>query len=165
MKNVCQHLPTCEQAISSKPEAFVDLPSTLLGYCCYTCTLHAYTVLLLKVMKWPSQGKYLGGNQDVIMIFIMLHTGGIDFGQISTNVTLELNSRANDTVCIDTPIYSDGILESSEETFTIEVFPLAEQSHFAFVPDERRFALVTIVDVNRKHFSYFQPVSRYETVA
>ena len=94
VKNVvCQHLPTCEQAISSKPEAFVDLPSTLLGYCCYTCTLHACTVLLLKLMKWSSQGKYLCGNQDVIRIFIMLHTGGIDFGQYQLmshlNLTVE----------------------------------------------------------------------------
>ena len=78
----------------------------------------------------------------------MLHTGGSDFGQISTNVTL--GSSANDTVCIDTPIYSDGVLESSEETFTLEVFPLTELSHFVFVPDERQFALVTIVDVNGK---------------
>ena len=47
-------------------------------------------------------------------------------------------------------IYSDDVLEVSEATVNVEVFP----RHFglAFVPVEQRFARVTIVDANGKQY-------------
>ena len=81
---------------------------------------------------------------------ICINTGGSDFRQISTNVTFPPGSSAGDQTCISVPIYSDGVLERSEETFQVTVSPLATQSSFVSVPFDRRSAIVTIVDTNSK---------------
>ena len=69
-------------------------------------------------------------------------------GQISANVTFPPGSSAGDEVCASTLIYSDGVLEVSEATVNIEVFP--REFGLVSVPAERRFARVTIVDANSK---------------
>ena len=69
-------------------------------------------------------------------------------GGRSANVTLPPGSSAGDQVCANTLIHSDGVLEVSEATFNIQLFP--RQSGRVSVPVERRFARVTIVDANGK---------------
>ena len=66
-------------------------------------------------------------------------------GGRSANVTLPPGSSAGDEACANTRIYSDGVLEVSEATVNIQVFPRRVS-----VPVERRFARVTIVDANGK---------------
>ena len=78
-----------------------------------------------------------------------LHAAGNYFEDISgRNVTFPPGSSAGDEVCASTLIYSDGVLEVSEATGNVEVFP--RQFGLAFVPVEQRFARVTIVDANGK---------------
>ena len=84
------------------------------------------------------------------MYNIYINTGGSDFKQISTNVTFPPGSSAGDQACISVPIYSDGVLERSEETFVATVSPLATQSRFVSVPLDRRYAIAIIVDTNSK---------------
>ena len=84
------------------------------------------------------------------IIITCINTGGSDFRQISTNVTFPPGSSAGDQACISVPIYSDGVLERSEETFQAMVSPLVTQSSFVSVPFDRRYAIVTIVDTNSK---------------
>ena len=69
-------------------------------------------------------------------------------GGRSANVTLPPGSGAGDQVCANTLIHSDGVLEVSEATVNIQLFP--RQSGRVSVPVERRFARVTIVDANGK---------------
>jgi len=83
-------------------------------------------------------------------VYNICNTGGSDFRQISTNVTFPPGSSAGDLTCIGVPIYSDGVLERSEETFQVTVSPLATQSSFVSVPFDRQSAIVTIVDTNSK---------------
>jgi len=83
-------------------------------------------------------------------VYNICNTGGSDFRQISTNVTFPPGSSAGDLTCISVPIYSDGVLERSEETFQVTVSPLATQSSFVSVPFDRQSAIVTIVDTNSK---------------
>jgi len=84
----------------------------------------------------------------VISSFNRSAFSGSDFRQISTNVTFLPGSSPGDQACISVPIYSDGALERSEETFQVTVSPLATQSSFVSVPLDRRSATVTIVDTN-----------------
>jgi len=83
-------------------------------------------------------------------VYNICNTGGSDFRHISTNVTFPPGSSAGDHACISVPIYSDGVLERSEETFQVSVSPLATQSRFVSVPFDRQSAIVTIVDTNSK---------------
>ena len=69
-------------------------------------------------------------------------------GGRSANVTLPPGSSAGDQVCANTLIHSDGVLEVSEATVNVEVFP--RRFGRVSVPVERRFARVTIVDANGK---------------
>ena len=72
-------------------------------------------------------------------------------GQTSANVTFPPGSSAGDEVCANTLIYSDGVLENSEATVNIRVFPRGFGR--VSVPVERRSARVTIVDANGKQLN------------
>ena len=83
----------------------------------------------------------------------MLHAAGNYFGNFSgQNITFPPGSSAGDEACANTRIYSDDVLEVSEATVNVEVFP--RQFGLAFVPVEQRFARVTIVDANGKQFPW-----------
>ena len=72
-------------------------------------------------------------------------------GRMSANVTFPRGSSAGDEVCASTLIYSDGVLESSEATVNIQVFP--RQFGRVSVAAERQLARVTIVDANSKQLN------------
>ena len=65
-------------------------------------------------------------------------------------MTFPPGSSAGDQACISTPIYSDGILERSEESFVVAVFRLESQSRFVSVPLDRQTAFISIIDTNGK---------------
>ena len=69
----------------------------------------------------------------------------------STNVRFPPGSSAGDEACANTLIYSDGVLEVSEATVNIQVFPRGFGR--VSVPVERRSARVTIVDSNGKQLN------------
>ena len=72
-------------------------------------------------------------------------------GRISANVTFPLGSSAGDEVCANTLIYSDDVLENSEATVNIEMFPRGFGR--VSMPAEQRSARVTIVDANGKQLN------------
>ena len=72
-------------------------------------------------------------------------------GRISANVTFPPGSSAGDEACANTLIYSDGVLENSEATVNIRVFPRVFDR--VSVSVERRSARVTIVDANSKQLN------------
>ena len=77
----------------------------------------------------------------VCLYNICINTGESDFRQISTNVTFSPGSSAGDQACVSVPIYSDGVLERSDETFQVAVSQLATQSRFVSVSFDRRSAI------------------------
>ena len=83
----------------------------------------------------------------------MLHAAGNYFGNnTGQNITFPPGSSAGDEACASTMIYSDGVLEVSEATVNVEVFP--RQFGRVSVSVERRFERVTIVDANGKQFPW-----------
>ena len=84
---------------------------------------------------------------------VLLHAAGNYFGNnTGQNITFPPGSSAGDEACASTMIYSDGVLEVSEATVNVEVFP-RQFSHVS-VSVEQRFARVTIVDANGKQFPW-----------
>ena len=63
------------------------------------------------------------------VIFVWLHAAGNYFGNdTGQNITFPPGSSAGDKACASTMIYSDNVLEVSEATVNVEVFP----RHFGF---------------------------------
>ena len=52
--------------------------------------------------------------------------------------------------CTFTQVMSDSILESAEETFSIQAHPYKGQSQLVNIPADQQDTLVTIVDTNSK---------------
>ena len=83
--------------------------------------------------------------------YTVLHlTAGSDYIPVSTNLVFVSGSGVGAEACTFTQVMSDSILESAEETFSIQASPSKGQSQLVNMPADQQVTLVTIVDTNSK---------------
>ena len=83
--------------------------------------------------------------------YISFHfTAGSDYTPVSTNLVFVPGSGVGAEACTFTQVMSDSILESAEETFSIQAHPSKGQSQLVNIPADQQVTLATIVDTNSK---------------
>ena len=88
---------------------------------------------------------------DKLILYTVLHlTAGSDYTPVSTHLVFVSGSGVGAETCTFTQVMSDSILESAEETFSIQASSSKGQSQLVNIPADQQVTLVTIVDTNSK---------------